>query len=567
VEIGLFGEFGFVILLSATLGIIATKFKQPSILGYIITGLIIGPLTPFFNPSSESIELLGQVGIALLLFTLGLELNLGELKKIGKVALISGLGQIVFTSIFGYIICILLGFSSAASIYITLGLTFSSTIVIIKLLSAKNKLDTLYGKISIGFLLVQDFAAILILVILSGLKNVGGGGLEIIALNLGLILLKGIASIIVIYFFVKYILHPILNSLRMEKEVLFLSAIAWALVVSAIFGSEAIGFTIEVGALIAGIALSSRFEQLQIESWTRPLRDFFLTLFFVLLGAHIQLDSLSQAIGPALIFSAFVLIGNPIIMMLIMSALGYTRRTTFLAALCVAQISEFSLILINYAYTDLGVVDNVGLTIMTLVGGITMTISSYLIYYNEEIYERFGKYFAFLDISRSKIDELDHTDKKSFEVVLLGCHRLGHNLLKLIPEEKDKILIIDFDPQNIKELRSNGYNAIYGDIADREMYKYFHTEEAKVIISTVPGLKENKVLVQTIKALPHKPILILTANDGKSAKNLYSDGADYVIYPHLLSSESIIEILQKKLIPKSIVNKRRLHLENLEGMV
>jgi Kef-type K+ transport system membrane component KefB len=392
VSINAFVEFSVILAVAALLGSIAVKFKQPPILGYILAGLLLGPLTSYLDPRSDLIELLASIGVTFLLFTLGLELNFSELKHVGKVAFVTGIGQIVFTSVIGYIIAIWLGFSSIASFFIAIGLTFSSTIIIVKLLAAKNQLDTLYGRISVGFLLVQDFVAILILIGISAIKAVDGASIVDIGVSLFLALVKAFFVLLFAFLVTKYLLNPLLDSLRNEKEVIFLIVLAWALLLAAVYSSEQIGFTKEVGGLIAGILLSNRFEQLQLESWTRPLRDFFLALFFVLLGANIQVSSLSDALLPTLIFSLFVLIGNPLIVMILMGWLGYTKKTSFLTSLAVAQISEFSLIVAGYAYTELNVISNVSLAIMALVGGVTMTFSSYMIYYNEELYSFFSKY-------------------------------------------------------------------------------------------------------------------------------------------------------------------------------
>lgn len=567
-EFSAFAQFGIIIALAAALGIIASKLKQPPILGYIFTGLIIGPLTPFFNPDSHSIELLSKVGIAFLLFTLGLELDVTELKRLGRTALFIGLGQIIFTSIIGYIVAVALGFSSVAAVYIAIGLTFSSTIVIIKLLSQGNKLDTLYGRISIGFLLVQDFVAIILLIGLTAFRSVTNADLSVVLGSLVTTLGKGILAVCLIYVFVKFVLFPILNSIKMEKEVLFLTAIAWALLVASIFESQYVGFSIEVGGLIAGIALSNRYEHLQIESWTKPLRDFFLILFFILLGANIQVSSITAALPSSLILSGFVLIGNPLIVMLILAYLGYNKKISFLTSLSVAQISEFSLILISFAYKDLGQVDNVALTMMTLVGGITMTISSYMIYYNEEIYEKLKNYLNFLNFNSHKNaqgeleNENFHSDSPK-EVVLFGCHRMGRSLLNLIPDEKENILIVDFDPINVRQLRTEGYDALYADMSDLSIYEDFKLNEAVIVISTVPSFKDNKVLMNYLRGMETQPMTIIMANDNDSAKMLYEIGADLVIYPHLLGGEMISQIVKRKSLDKEDIRKRASEMEFL----
>lgn len=564
-----FVEFSIILSVAALLGSIAVKFKQPPILGYILAGLLLGPLTNYFDPKSGLTELLASIGVTFLLFTLGLELNFSELKHVGKVAFVTGIGQIVFTSVIGYIIAIWLGFSSLASFFIAIGLTFSSTIIIVKLLAAKNQLDTLYGRISVGFLLVQDFVAILILIGISAIKAVDGSSILDVGISLFLALVKAVLVLIVAFLVTRYVLNPLLDSLRTEKEVIFLIVLAWALLLAAVYSSEQIGFTKEVGGLIAGILLSNRFEQLQLESWTRPLRDFFLALFFVLLGANIQVSSLSDAFVPTLIFSLFVLIGNPLIVMILMGWLGYRKKTSFLTSLAVAQISEFSLIVAGYAYTELNVINNVTLAIMALVGGVTMTISSYMIYYNEELYSLLSKYLGIFEFKKrfrqeENDDKNTHVSKK---IVLFGCHRMGRNLLLNLEDQKDEILIVDIDPQNVRELKRMGYDVIYADMADSMMYQLFHLDQAEIVISTVPNLKENLKLIKFIKDLKTRPIIIVTANNNHDAVKLYEVGADFVVYPHLVSSELLAKIAKKRKLDKKLVKSRTIYMEKLSQLV
>ncbi len=568
-SINAFVEFSVILTVAALLGSISAKFKQPPILGYILAGLLLGPLTSYFDPKSESIELLASIGVTFLLFTLGLELNFSELKHVGKVAFVTGIGQIVFTSIIGYVISIWLGFSSIASFFIAIGLTFSSTIIIVKLLAAKNQLDTLHGRISVGFLLVQDFVAILILIGISAIKAVDGSSMLGVGLSLFLALVKAILVLIVAFLITKYLLNPLLDSLRNEKEVIFLIVLAWALFLAAIYSSEQIGFTKEVGGLIAGILLSNRFEQLQLESWTRPLRDFFLALFFVLLGANIQVSSLSDALLPTLIFSLFVLIGNPLIVMILMGWLGYTKKTSFLTSLAVAQISEFSLIVAGYAYTELNVISNVSLAIMALVGGVTMTFSSYMIYYNEELYSVFSKYLGIFEF-RKRLRQEGNDDKGTYvpkKIVLFGCHRMGRSLLLSLDGQKDDILIVDIDPQNVRELKRMGYDVIYADMGDSMMYQLFHLDQAEIVISTVPNIKDNLKLLKFIRELKNRPVSIVTANNNHDAVKLYDAGADFVVYPHLVSSELLAKIAKKRKLDKTLVKSRAIYMEKLSKLV
>lgn len=560
-ELSAFTEFGIVIGLAASFAIIATKLKQPAILGYIIAGLVIS-MSSHFRPHLEQLELFSKVGITLLLFVLGLELNVGELKRLGKVAIITGLGQVILSFSCGYIISLLLGFSANSSLFIAIGLTFSSTIVVVKLLSQKKEMESLHGRISIGILLVQDFIAILLLIVLTAFGRVQGsqGAGDIIS-HLGLTLLKGIAVGVIIYFFVRFVLNPLINWIRAEREVLFMTVIAWALLLAAVMGSERVGFSLEIGGLIAGIALSGRFEHLQIESWTKPLRDFFLMLFFVILGLQIDLSTINQVVIPAVALAFFVIVTKPIIIMMIMKYLGYSKKVSFLAAISLAQVSEFSLIVAKFGF-DMGQVNTNVLTLLTISGGITMTISSYLILYNEAVFARLE---GLLNIFNFRSDNSNNPDAipAQHDIVLFGCHRMGKNLLGMIPHFKKNLLIVDFDPKTVYHLKKEGYDVVYGDISDIELYDGYKLREAKIVISTIPSIKENKKLLNYFKEFDSRPITIITANDDDAAREMYDSGADFVIYPHLLGGALISEIISKGSLTKSLVNMRNKHLETL----
>ncbi|MCX8035023.1 MAG: cation:proton antiporter [Candidatus Dojkabacteria bacterium] len=558
----IFLEFAIILLLSAFLGFLFVKNKLPALLGFILTGLIIGPLTPgFLEPNEESIDLLSKIGVAMLLFTLGLELDLDELKKLGKVAFATGIGQIVFTSIVGIMICLAMGFSLVASLYIAIGLTFSSTIVIIKLLSQINQLDSLWGKISVGFLLVQDFVAILILIIISTLSGISNIYDPNIIFPILLTFVKALIVGTGVYLFTRFVMFPLLDSLRFEKEILFIISVAWAIGLAAFLGSEFIGFTIEVGGLIAGIALSSRYESLQIENWIKPLRDLFLAIFFVSLGMHIKFDSIVDAVLPSIIFSLFVLIGNPLIVMLIMGWMGYSKKVGFLTSLAVAQISEFSLIITNFAYTKLGILDNTTLTIMTLTGAITMVVSSYLIYYNLKIYEKIQNLLSIFEFKKKKAQEIV-TEKDSYEIILVGCKRTGRNII--YKNKKNDILIIDLDIHNVKRLKREGYNVLYGDAADNLLWDSINLRKTRLVISTVPGLHENKTIIRNVKAYDSSILVVVVSSNEHDTKRLYDLGADFVVFPNLVAGELINSIVKHKVLKKSHIQSRRKHIEYLD---
>ena len=298
---GIFLQLSVVLLIILGISFIMRMLKQPLIIGYIIAGIIIGP--SFFNllPDNQTIHTFSELGIAFLLFIVGLNLSPKVIKEVGKISLITGIGQVIFTSVIGYFIAIWIGFDPITAIYISIALTFSSTIIIMKLLSDKDSLDKLFGKISIGFLLVQDIIAIIILMVISSFSNgVGTTSFILQSFTRGILIL-------VILFPISYFILPKLSSFfAKSQEFLFVFAISWGLGLSALFFYT--GFSIEVGALIAGIMLSMSPYSYEIASKLKPLRDFFIISFFVLLGSQMILQDLNNLWIPAIILSLFILI-------------------------------------------------------------------------------------------------------------------------------------------------------------------------------------------------------------------------------------------------------------------
>ncbi|OGD39270.1 hypothetical protein A2907_00070 [Candidatus Azambacteria bacterium RIFCSPLOWO2_01_FULL_37_9] len=531
----LFSEISVVLVLASALAIVAMFFRQSGILAYILTGIIIGPLGYLAFDSRETLEVMSKIGITLLLFMVGLEMNLSGLKQIGKSAVIIGLGQVIFTAIIGYFLSIAIGFSSMVSLYIALALTFSSTIIVVKLLSEKKDMGSLYGKILIGVLFVQDFIALFALMFLAG---IGAKGDVLNFTPILIVFAKGIILSVVLIIIGKKILPKLIGFIARSQELLFLTSIAFALGIASFVSSSFIGLSLEIGGFLAGIALSYSSEHYQIHSRIRPVRDLFIVVFFITLGSTLVLgESLAGIWIPVLAFSGFILVGNPLIVLVIMGILGYKKRTAFFVGLGMAQISEFSFVLMQLG-KNVSHIDERSVTIITLVGIITITISSYMILGGNWLY----KYLSvFLKIFERKITierPLAHKDMAD-HFVLIGSHRLGGHLLSVLPADKTEI--IDFNPDTAKKLEIKGYNVIYGDMSDEEIQDDANMLKAKLIISTVPDLNDNISILTRIKEekLKKPPKVMMTANEEWEAKILYEEGADYVILPHFIGAQQI----------------------------
>ena len=526
-------------------GVAAKLLRQPVILGYIVAGMVLAAV----GKNLDMVAAMGQVGVTLLLFLVGLELPLADLKKTGRTSVITGLGQVVVTSILGYFLARLLGFGVVAAVYLGVALTFGSTVMAVKLLSEKRDLQSLYGKIATGYLLVQDFVAIGILTVLSGLA---GGG-EVNWLNLGTVVVKGAIMVGVAIWLSDRMLPKILDWLGRSTEVLFVVSVGWCLVIAAAVSSKWVGFGPEIGGFLAGLALANAAQNLQIVSRVRPLRDFFLTLFFVGLGAKIGWAGLGGIWLPAIILSAFVLIGNPLIVMIILGLQGYSRRIAFLASTAVAQVSEFSLIVVAMA-VQVGHIDKSILGLVGLVAMITMTGSTYLILHAEKIYKSIGKWLVIFEFKKTRGQVMGKKDLTN-HIILFGHNRTGRVVRPVLEKLGREVVVVDFDPRIVEET-----GGVYGDIADYELYEELNLDRAEMIVSTVTDVEDNLQLLSALKK--KRPISIILAADSADAARLYKAGADLVLVPHTVGGEYLAHLLSTHGLDKKYLQAKGQELKD-----
>ncbi len=528
-----FFELAIVLTGAAVLSVIAKMLKQPTILAYIAVGVIINYAGIFNLRDFEIFKLFSDLGIMLLLFLVGLEINFASLKMVGKVSLVLGLGQIFFTSMGGFIISRLFGFAPLEAAYIGVALCFSSTIIIVKLLSDKKDLNSLYGKISVGFLLVQDIVAIMLLVLLTSVEVSGG----VHALDIALALLKAAALFGVMLWLGRKIMPVLFDHVSYSQEVLFVCSLAWVFALAVIV--KQIGFSIEIAGFLAGIALANSSEHFQISNRIRPLRDFFIMVFFVTLGTSFVLANVAAYGKEIALYSIYVLIGNPLIVVILMGIMGYRKRTGFLTALTVAQISEFSLILIAVG-NKLGHISQEVTVLVTAVGIVTITVSTYLITYGNFLYRKVSRLLWIFEKHRTREANISATIYRK-PIILIGFHRTGRGLAHNL--NKDDLLVIDFDPSNIAHLEEGGYSHIFGDISDEEVFDAANCGKAKLVISTSPDFEDNLILLQSIRRLRKRPQVILRAETEDQAATMYNMGADYVLLPHLSSGHALGEAI------------------------
>jgi Kef-type K+ transport system membrane component KefB len=521
----LFIQIAIVVCVTIFLAFVARLLKQPLIISYILSGIIVGPY--FFNliGSFELLEIFSQMGIALLLFVVGLGLSPKVIKEVGKVSLITGIGQVLFTSIFGFFIGFALGFDFISSAYVAVALTFSSTIIIMKLLSDRGDTETLYGKIAIGFLIVQDLVVMLLLVVISAIPS--GGDIGSILL---FTIIKGIFLITIVLLVGFKIIPTVMDFVSQSQELLLLFSLGWCFILAAIF--QEFGFAMEIGALLAGFTLAVSPYRFEVSSKLRVLRDFFLVLFFIMLGSQLMFGNILNFIIPIIVFSLFILIGNPLIVIILMGLMGYTKRNGFMAGLTVAQISEFSIILIVLGIR-VGHLNEDLLLLITAVGLITIAGSSYMILYSEKIYPFVEKFLSIFEMGRKKFVGQENKSE-NFDAILFGCNRLGLDILRALEKTKSRFFVVEYDPQKIKNFEKKGIRVVYGDTNDAEFLNELPLDKTKMVISTIPEFEINLLLLSKLSKLKKEVITIVVSYHADEAIKLYAAGATYVIIPHFL---------------------------------
>jgi Kef-type K+ transport system membrane component KefB/Trk K+ transport system NAD-binding subunit len=525
-----FYEIAAILALAAGIGAVGHKLRQPLIVSFLAVGILAGPSGWGVIESHDKIELLAHIGISLLLFVVGLRLDLQIIRMVGPVALATGLGQVVFTSLIGFLIAIAMDISLVGAAYLAVALTFSSTIIIVKLLSDKKEIDSLHGRIAVGFLLVQDIAAILALI---GLTALGGGlsGGRAPAIQTLFIFAKGVAFLVLIALLMRFVLPGLLRRLARSQELLVLFAIAWAVMLGA--AGDALGFSKEVGAFLAGISLASTDYREAIGARLVTLRDFLLLFFFIDLGTRLEFGLLGTQLDKAALFSLFVLIGNPLIVMAIMGIMGYRCRTGFMAGLAVAQISEFSLIL-GALGVSLGHIDMNVMGLITLVGVVTICASTYMILYSGKLYEWLSPFLKLFE-RRNPYREAEADESMAgtdAQIILLGLGNYGGQIVSHLLERGKPVLGVDFDPQTLSRYRERGLPVVYGDGTDPELLDLLPVDRARWVVSTVRERDLNMTLLRLLRSRRFNGKTAVAAHDEDEASMMRAAGADVIFLPY-----------------------------------
>lgn len=529
----LFFEISLILLIATFVAVVMRFLRQPLILGHILTGVLVGPHFLNILRSLNVIESFSQFGIAILLFIIGLGLSPKVIRELGKVSIVTGLGQIIFTAIFGFLIARFFNYDVTSSLYISIALTFSSTIIVLKLMADRGDLEKLYSRIAVGQLLVQDIAATIILVVISAAAYSADATSVLLP-----VFLKSVGLLILLSLVSSKILPKLSDFFSSSGDFLFLFSLGWGLGLAMAF--HYIGFSIEVGALLAGIALSFAPYSQEAASKLKPLREFFLIMFFVLLGAKFAILDFRPILHQGIAFILFILIINPLIAIILMELSGYNKKTSFMIGLTSAQISEFSLILVLVG-VQVGHISEEVLSLVTLIGIVTIPGSTYMIIGADRLYKWVKRYLGILE---RKQPNKESDILSSYDVVLFGCSRVGYDFIETFKGLGQSFLCLDYDPKLVRQLTEEGVNCRYGDVDDVEFLSELNLSSAKMVICTIPDFEAEMLLLEQVKRNPDVIVIMVSYSIEDSLK-LYEYGADYIIMPHFIGSALISEMVGK----------------------
>jgi len=528
-------DIGVIMVIAAVFALIARLIKQPLIPAYILAGLVIGPIMGLIT-NTYVITTLSEIGIAFLLFVAGLEIDLDRLKNVGFVSTLGGTIQVLAIFSIAFVLSLMIGFVAIEAVYIGLIIAFSSTMVVVKLLADKRELDTLHGRIMLGILLMQDIIAILAL---SMLTTVNGFSSALLALSF----LKGASVFVVAWLASRFIFPRVFKFAAKSRELLFLLSIAIVFAFAALFNY--IHFSIAIGAFVAGVTLGNLTYNIEIISIVRSLRDFFATIFFVSLGMELLLNPLNSMMIPLVIFVLLVILLKPLIIMFVCAFFGYKRRPSFIASASLAQVSEFSLIIVAQGLA-LGHIGKNMLSLAVILAIITISLTSYLSTYEDFLFKKFSRYLKIFDRLSEEGGELEYIPKKKRKqhFILLGHNRIGYSISRTLRNMKRDLLIVDYNPEVIKRLIREKIPCIYGDVGDIEILDRLNLKYAYMIVSTVPDKADSLLLINKTRQVNKRAILIVTASQLEDALKLYDAGADYVIMPHFLGGEHVSVMIE-----------------------
>lgn len=535
-----FVQIAAVLGLALAGGLLAKLLRQPVIVAYIVVGVLGGPAFLGLVSAEDEIKLLAKLGIAILLFLVGLKLDIHLIRAIGPVALITGAGQVLLTGLLGYLLALGLGWDSSSAVYIAVALTFSSTIIVVKLLGDRRELDQLHGRIAVGILIVQD---ILVVIAMLAIVTLGQPGEQALASEIAWTLGGGLLFLAGVALMSRLVLPRLLEWMAKNQELTLVFGVSWAVMLAAV--SSWLGLSMEIGAFVAGVALASTPYRESLGARMVSLRDIMILFFFIELGSSLTLDGAISQLVPALIVTVFILIGKPVIVLAVMLAQGYRATVSLKTGLTIAQISEFSLILVALGY-GLGQVNDDLLSLITLVAIFTITMSTYFISYQERLLVWLSPLTRVIE-RRFQGSGVEQNTSHPYDAIVIGAGRLGSDIVRGLRDEGSELLVVDLDPRALKAIGAYGVDTLYGDASDPDFIKALPLHETRTVVCAAPDRTTNMVVLEALQRLEFGGSICLTALDTRTAETFEGYPHVTVVRPFQMAAHSIIDGVKAQL--------------------
>lgn len=530
-----FVQVAAILVVSAAAGAVAIWLRLPLVIAYVAVGVVVGPSAADLVQPGGELELLAQLGIALLLFVVGLKLDVHVVRTLGPVALAAGGAQVALVAAGGFLLALALGLGATPALYVGIGVAFSSTIIVVKLLSDRHELDDLHGRLALGILIVQDLVVVVVMIAVTATGEAEGSTAGAL---LGVVA-KGAALLAVLAVLARYALTPLLHRLARLPDLLVLFAIAWAVALGAI--GEEIGLGVEVGAFLGGVSLASTPYREAIGSRLVTIRDFLLLFFFIDLGSRIEPSLVLDHLAVAAVLSAFVLVVKPAVVMGLLGALRYRARVSLQTGLALAQISEFSLIL-GAVGLRLGHVDEETTSLLTVVALVTIAVSVYAYPYADALGTRFAGALAVFERRAPRPDE-EHGAEVPPEVIVLGLGRYGAGVVEGLRQRDVAVLGVDFDPVALGQWADRGVDVIYADAEDPGLPHLLPLPERGWVVSTLRRVDANLALLHALAHHGYRGHVAVAAHQPADVVRLTRAGAHHVLMPYGSAARDVVDLI------------------------
>ncbi len=535
-QIALAADFALIIVVATVIGILVRQFGQPTIIAYIATGVILGPVVFDVVTDEGLVEVMAELGLGFLLFLLGMKMRFSDIRDILRPITNVAVGQTVLQTALAFLVALALGFGTQEIIVISLATVFGATPIIVKVLTDKDEITTLPGKIDVGVLIVQDIYLVVVLAMFSA-ENIDDGG-EIarsLAVIFAMIAVIGVLS----YASSRYLLPKLFRRIANNKDVFLIVAIAWGFLFIAVAESQFHG-GIEIGAFLAGISLAQLPYSKELEDRITPITDFFILVFFATIGLQIEggAPALFAHWWEAIVASLVLMIGNFWIMFYLIDREGFAVEPTFLASINMVQVSEFSLIVGALAIQQ-GYIGDEILGYLTLMALLTMTASTYIVANNHRIYQRVEPWFR-----RFGSDDDQDADLATYEdhAIAIGYDDITERALPLLDEHYDDVVVIDRKTEHVEDADAQAYDHVFGDFRHTEVRKAANLKGASFVLSSSVQREVNRALLDEVN---EEALVFVEAERIDDARDLYDRGATYVIMSTHLTAEMLSEYVEQ----------------------